>query len=104
MQTSCTSTKSVITWTQYLNTKLDLKTWKSRFSSSKSWKTRETIILVFSLTGIGAYISQTQFASSKHIRIRETILLAIDLTGIGAYISQNLNTSLTDVSFQVPKK
>ena len=72
--------------------------------SSKSWKTRETIILVFSLTGIGAYISQTQFASSKHIRIRETILLAIDLTGIGAYISQNLNTSLTDVSFQVPKK
>ena len=83
-----------MTWTQYLNIKLDLKTWTSQFSRSKKGKTRETILLAISLTGIGAYTSQSQFSSSQSIKIRETILLAIDLTGIGAYISEKLTLNL----------
>ena len=56
--------QSNFSWTQYLNTKLDLKTWTSQFSNSKSLKIRETILLAISLTGSGAYISQSQFSSS----------------------------------------
>ena len=39
-------------------------------------------------------MSQSQFSSFKSKKIWDTILLEIDLTGIGAYISQNLNTKL----------
>ena len=49
---------------------------------------------MISLTGIGSYMSQSQFSSFKSKKTWDTILLAIDLTGIGAYISQNLNTKL----------
>ena len=78
---------------------------------------------MISLTGIGAYFSQSQLSSSKKkkkrdnsfsnqfdwnksllqpkkvfkfqkCKKRETILLGIDLTGIGAYISQNLTAIL----------
>jgi hypothetical protein len=54
MQTQFTSSKSVKTWAQYLDKKLNLITWTSQFSSSKSWKTREAILLAISLTGKGA--------------------------------------------------
>ena len=96
MQTQFTSSKSVKTWAQYLDKKLNLKTWTSQFSSFKSWKTREAILLAISLTGIGAYKIPTQltyykriktsktklehktwksqFSSSKNVKTRETIL------------------------------
>jgi hypothetical protein len=45
--------------------------------------------LLISLTGIGAYIRQSQFSSSKSKITRETIQLAINLTGKAAYISQS---------------
>ena len=84
MQTQFTSSKSVKTWAQYLDKKLNLKTWTSQFSSSKSVKTKETILLAISLTALGAYISQTQFSSSKTVKTSEGILWAISFNGIGA--------------------
>ena len=71
MQTQFKSSKIVKTLKQYLNSELDLKTWKSQFSSSKSWKIRETIVLAIIMPVIGACKMQTQFKSSKSVKTRE---------------------------------
>ena len=66
--------QSHFSWTQYSNTKLDLKSWTSQFSSSKSWKTRQTILLAIILTGIGAYKIPTQLTYYKRIKTSKTKL------------------------------
>ena len=48
------------TLTKYLNTGLDLKTWTSQFSSSKKGKTRETILLTISLTGVSFQVPKKE--------------------------------------------
>ena len=97
IKTHFTSSKNVKTWTRYLNTNLDLKTRTSRFSSSKRWKTRETILFVISFFELGIYILKSQFSSSKSVKIWGTILLAISLTGKGAYPSKNQFSSSNSV-------
>ena len=70
-------------WAQYLNKKIEQKTWtknlnkilEGQFSSSKSSKTRERILLENSFIGIRFYMSQAQFSSSKSSKTREIILL-----------------------------
>ena len=65
MQTQFKSSKIVKTLKQYLNSELDLKTWKSQFSSYKKGKTRETILLAISLTGVSFQVPKKEKAERQ---------------------------------------
>ena len=94
------SSKSVKTWAQYLNKKLNLKTWTSQFSISKSEKTRETILLAISMTGIGANKMQTHFTSSKSLKTwTQYLKTKLDLKTRTSQFSSSKSWKTSDNSF-----